>query len=582
MLLMENPIRQQVGDTTLCRWESALVNDSGAPASFAGFALRVDEFVPRGAKAHIFQSDWGREMTPRVEAAPGLTLEVRSGRSCHGYAPYLFVEEAGGVWRFYAVCWPGNWRFTLTEAGEALFSMDGDMLRGTLPPGERLPLPPVLCARCAGGRERLCQDVRDYLRQNLPPSRMDCGLVSWNHWWRYEDAEITEDIVLANAQVAAELGINLIVLDAGWFGDAEREAHWTRQRGDWEQVNLRRFPHGLPWLAERIHGLGLRFGLWMEPEGMGAESHLRGRHPEWEALRDGEPLPEPYLCLGAEGAAEHLYAHMARLVRATRADWVKLDFNVNPGMGCNRGDHGHDPGLGLYRHLRAYLSLLDCLREEFPDLVVENCSSGGMRMDLASLAHTDVCFLSDPDETDHSLQVFLSLNFLPPERLLHWAWSQTRVYPDGSRVFPSMPEGALASALAGAMLHPFGLSRDLTALTATERELIRRAVAAYRRELAPMIPRCRTRLLTPTPLRGGPRALDDGRRADWSGQGCACLMEAGDRAALMVYGVPDLPLALPAPWTGATLTPLLGGAPLTWPELPLAAGRAALYLLTMP
>lgn len=325
-------------------------------------------------------------MTPRLEDAPGLTLAVTSGRSCHGYAPYLFVEEADGAWRFYAVCWPGNWRFTFTMEGEALFSMDRDMLQGELAPGERLPLPVVLTAYCPRGRERLCQDVRAYLRQTLPPSRMDCGLVSWNHWWRYEDAEITEDIVLANARVAAELGINLIVLDAGWFGDAEREATGPGSGGDWEQVNLRRFPHGLPWLAEQIHGLGLRFGLWMEPEGMARTAACAGITREWEALRDGQPLPEPYLCLGAEGAAEHLYAHMARLVRVTRADWVKLDFNVNPGMGCNRGDHGHQPGLGLYSHLRAYLSLLDRLRAEFPGLIVENCSSGGMRMDLASLA----------------------------------------------------------------------------------------------------------------------------------------------------------------------------------------------------
>ena len=582
MLLTENPTRQQVGETTLCRWESALVNQGSQPASFAGCTLRVDTFALEGAKAHIYKSDWGREMTPRLEDAPGLTLAVTSGRSCHGYAPYLFVEEADGAWRFYAVCWPGNWRFTFTMEGEALFSMDRDMLQGELAPGERLPLPVVLTAYCPRGREQLCQDVRAYLRQTLPLSRMDCGLVSWNHWWRYEDAEITEDIVLANARVAAELGVNLIVLDAGWFGDAEREAHWTRQRGDWEQVNLRRFPHGLPWLADQIHGLGLRFGLWMEPEGMGADSCLRRDHPEWEALRDGQPLPEPYLCLGAEGAAEHLYAHMARLVRATRADWVKLDFNVNPGMGCNRGDHGHQPGLGLYSHLRAYLSLLDRLRGEFPGLIVENCSSGGMRMDLASLAHTDVCFLSDPDETDHSLQIFLSLNFLPPERLLHWAWSQTRLYPDGSRVFATVPEDGLASALAGAMLHPFGLSRDLTALTETERDTLRRAIGAYRREIAPMLPRCRTHLLTPPPLRTGLRTGDDGRKTTLTGRGCACLVEDGTRAVLMVYGLPELPPALPAPWDGAVLTPLLGGAPLGWTDLPLEAGRAAVYSLTMP
>ena len=87
MLLKENPTRQQVGETTLCRWESALVNQGSQPASFAGFTLRVDTFAPEGAKAHIYKSDWGREMTPRLEDAPGLTLAVTSGRSCHGYAP---------------------------------------------------------------------------------------------------------------------------------------------------------------------------------------------------------------------------------------------------------------------------------------------------------------------------------------------------------------------------------------------------------------------------------------------------------------------------------------------------------------
>ena len=251
-------------------------------------------------------------------------------------------------------------------------------------------------------------------------------------------------------------------------------------------------------------------------------------------------------------------------------------------MGCNRGDHGHQPGLGLYSHLRAYLSLLDRLRAEFPGLIVENCSSGGMRMDLASLAHTDVCFLSDPDETDHSLQIFLSLNFLPPERLLHWAWSQTRLYPDGSRVFATVPEDGLASALAGAMLHPFGLSRDLTALTQAERDTLRRAIGAYRREIAPMLPRCRTHLLTPPPLRTGLRAGDDGRKTALTGRGCACLVEDGTRAVLMVYGLPELPPALPAPWDGAVLMPLLGGDPLSWANLPLEAGRAAVYSLTMP
>ena len=140
----------------------------------------------------------------------------------------------------------------------------------------------------------------------------------------------------------------------------------------------------------------------------------------------------------------------------------------------------------------------------------------------------------------------------------------------------------LASALAGAMLHPFGLSRDLTTLTETERDTLRRAIGVYRREIAPMLPRCRTHLLTPPPLRTGLRAGDDGRKTALTGRGCACLVEDGTRAVLMVYGLPELPPALPAPWDGAVLMPLLGGDPLSWANLPLEAGRAAVYSLTMP
>lgn len=176
MLLTENPTRQQVGETTLCRWESALVNQGSQPASFAGFTLRVDTFAPEGAKVHIYKSDWGREMTPRLEDAPGLTLAVTSGRSCHGYAPYLFVEEADGAWRFYAVCWPGNWRFTFTMEGEALFSMDRDMLQGELAPGERLPLPwcsPPIAPGAGSGCARMC----------APTCAKPCPSAAWTAAW---------------------------------------------------------------------------------------------------------------------------------------------------------------------------------------------------------------------------------------------------------------------------------------------------------------------------------------------------------------------------------------------------------------
>ena len=528
--------RFRQGCTDVSVFSCALVNDGPSEERFAGFRVRVGRFVPEGSMALIFRSEWGREMTPLWQAAAGTDMAVTAGRSSHGWSPFLFIREAAGAWLWVGLAWPGNWRLTLTAEGEIFFGMDGAMLSGTLQPGETLPLPRALIARAADFNT-LRRDVCRFLRTWLPPTRMDPSIVSWNPWWRYEDCEINEDIVLANARAAKELGIDLIVLDAGWFGGVSPESHWTRRRGDWDQEDRQRFPHGIGWLAEQIHGMGLRFGLWMEPEGMGADSQLRREHPEWEALRDGKPLPEPYLCLGAEGAAEWLCGHMARLVRLTKADWIKLDFNVDPGLGCSRGDHGHQAGMGLYAHVQAYLHLLDRLRAEFPHLVVENCSSGGLRLDLAMLAHTDVCFLSDPDETAHSLQCFLWLAFLPPERLLHWAWSETRRYPDGSHVFPGLAAERLPDALPGAMLHPFGFSRDLTALTDMQRRAIAGAIARYRRDMAPMIPRGTIRLETPPPLRTGERAGDDGRRFPETPGPWVCRLEAEGRAArLTLHG----------------------------------------------
>lgn len=565
------------GDTDISVFTCALHNGGTSAQAFEGFEARVGQFAPEGARALAFRSDWGREMTPVWREAAGTDIAVTRGRSSHGWSPFLFIREADGTWQWLAVCWPGNWRVTLTAAGEMLFHMDAGMLSGALDAGKTLALPRALVAR-SRDFNALRQDVCRFLRRWLPPTRMDPAIVSWNPWWRYEDVEINEDVVLQNARVAAELGIDLVVLDAGWFGGTSPDSHWTRRRGDWDQVDSARFPHGLAWLAEQIHGLGLRFGLWMEPEGLGPDSRLRRAHPEWEALCDGRPLPEPYLCLGAEGAADWLYGQMARLVRETRADWLKLDFNVDPGLGCNRGDHGHQPGMGLHAHLTAYLAALDRLRAAFPRLVVENCSSGGLRLDLAMMAHTDVCFLSDPDETAHSLQCFLWLAFLPPERLLHWAWSQTRRYPDGSHVFPGLAAEGLARAMPGAMLHPFGFSRDLTVLTRDQRREVAGMIARYRRHIAPMLACGTIRLLTPPPMRAGER-MDDGRDVPWEDGGCACLLETDDRAAVLIFG--PARADLPPPWQARTrsLVRLRDGLRLPFTGNLPRADSAEIYLL---
>lgn len=524
---------QQI-DAQLSRLCFAIANDSQEEEAFEGFSAEVFRFDPHGAKALIFRNDWGREMTPVWREAAGTHIAVTSGRACKGFAPWIFVREASGKWYFAGLETFGNWRLELTADGVAVFSYDSRMLSGVLRPEEEISVGGAITAYSEDFHS-LCADVCRHLRNTLPPTRLDPALVSWNHWWRYEDAEVTEEIVLENARLAKEMGIGLIVLDAGWFGAPQKETDWTKLRGDWDCVNTQRFPHGLAWLAGQIHDMGMKFGLWLESEGMGERSELRSRYPQWEATRS-EGLPQPYLCLGADGAADWLYDQIARLVELTQADYLKLDFNVDPGFGCDRSDHGHHGGMGLFMHMKNYTALLDKLRKRYAHLMIENCSSGGMRLDLTMLAHTDVSFLSDPDESEHSLQVFLWQCFLPPERLLHWAWSQTRTYADGSYVFPPLDHARLADHTDAAMLHPFGFSRDLTEMTTEQRAEIAKKIAFFQMEIAPMLRDGVIRLETLPPLRQN--RVDDGRefsQISFAANACSCIMKNKNSAMRLTY-----------------------------------------------
>jgi alpha-galactosidase len=212
-------------------------------------------------------------------------------------------------------------------------------------------------------------------------------------------------------------------LDAGWFGHRKKSAYWYETRGDWDTTNRDRFPHGVRTLADYTHANQMKFGLWCEIEALGAKATLNDTRPEFAAMRDGVPLG--YICLGNRAARGWTYQTLRRLLRDFDCDWVKLDFNLDPGAGCNRTDHGHDADDGLYEHYVGYYSVLDRLRAEIPEIILENCASGGLRIDLGILQHTEVTFLSDPDYPVHSLQVFWgATTMLAPDACLHWCFSE--------------------------------------------------------------------------------------------------------------------------------------------------------------
>lgn len=450
-------------------------------------------------------SSWGLEFEPHpLDPDRQLVWEVTSGRSSNGALPWLAAETGAGA-VVITVHWSGNWRLVITPgADETQIAVglhpDGQRLR--LAEGEELSLPAVSVA-VGDTVAAAAADLVGLLAGQVPTS--DAGLLTeWNHWWPYEDAEIDETTFLAEAASAAELGLEVAVLDAGWFGRSETGSDWVAERGDWHRVNAARFPHGLTWLADRTRRAGLDFGIWIEAEAIGPGATVAAEHPELVA-RAGDGSSLGYVCLGSPAGREHVHDHVARLITETGARWIKWDFNLDPGTGCRRDDHGHAVDDGLLHHYLGLYAVLDRLRAAHPGTVFEACSSGGLRIDAGLAAHVDGFFLSDPDWTEHHLTcLWGAARLLPPRQLLHWPQSEWR----GEHRFQKVDySGTLLTAAAfdtkirSAMLHRFGISVRLTQLRADLRERLRHHLRVYERSVRPLLADGILRPLTDQPLR---------------------------------------------------------------------------------
>ncbi|MGX5679761.1 alpha-galactosidase [Schumannella luteola] len=494
-----------------------------------------------------FVSAWGDEWRP----VTGTTdyhhrLSTRSGRSAHGMSPWFGLERDGaGV--VVSPAWSGNWHIDLDEGTRVSAGISTWELIVELAPGESVSAPRVVLSvgstRDAATRA-LTRAAGTIIPRSTASERLD---VEWNHWWPYEDVEVTEEIIAENARIATDLGIRVVTVDAGWFGPADPGTYWGDYRGDWDLVNTARFPSGLAALGDSIRAAGARPGIWEEAEAVGSLARLRREHPELMALAvDGrrhdpsyglssqsldpeDPTFLGYVCLGSPAAREFVLESMSRVVRETGAEWVKLDFNVDPDAGCTRTDHGHGAGDGLLRHYEGLYSVLDEFRERHPEVVLEACSSGGLRIDFGLARHVHCFFLSDPDFTEHALQVLWGASLLlPPVSILHWSWSQWRGdHPASQLDFAALSDEQFATTLRAAMLHRFGVSLRLPELRPSHLEVLRAHVALYTDTIADLVRDGELRRLSGQPQRGG-----FGERAP------ALQLSSGDRHVVAQYVLP--------------------------------------------
>ena len=524
---------RRIANNSVWEWSLALRNDGARPVTIS----RMDPLVLRVGSAwrtHGVRRAWGDEFRSfSGHAGHDTVLESRSGRSSHGAAPWLGFDRGGetGPGRAesraalsIAPAYSGNWHIHALAGGAVSAGISPWQFWLELAPGEQVEAPSVVLTVAQSLDDAAVALQRAIAEEWLPrTSATDALPVEWNHWWPYEDHDVTEEIIAANARSAADLGFAVATVDAGWFGAPDAHSVWSEQRGDWTRVNTARFPSGLAALGDTIRRAGLDAGIWIEAEAVGARSHLRREKPEamahavdgrrhdpsyrlmTESLDPDDPTFLGYVCLGSEAGRTHVRESISTLITTTGARWIKLDFNIDPDAGCTRTDHGHGSGDGLFRHYEGLYAVLDDVRHRHPEVLLESCSSGGLRIDLGLARHVHTFFLSDPDYTEHHLQVLWGArNLLPPLGILHWSWSQWRGdYPPAQRDWQSLNPHDFDTMLRAAMLHRFGVSLRLPELSTPLRERLRWHVALFRTTIAPLVRDGVLRPLTPSPERGG-------------------------------------------------------------------------------
>ncbi|MFB8777632.1 alpha-galactosidase [Streptomyces broussonetiae] len=412
----------------------------------------------------------------------------RRGHTGHQHLPWVALdtdatEERGEVYGC-ALGWSGSWRICVAQLPDARVQVTGGaghdesgLLR--LAAGESFTTPVLAGLWSDGGFGGASRAWHRYQRAYVVPEADRDRPVLFNSWEATGFA-ISEDRQRALARRAAAIGVELFVVDDGWFGARTGDRAGL---GDWTP-NPDRFPRGLAPLAEDVHALGMGFGVWVEPEMVNPDSDLYRAHPDWVQHQTGRKRTEfrnqLVLNLAREDVQEYLWGRLDALLSSAPIDYVKWDFNR---CFTDAGWPGDPYPQRLWTdHVRALYALLDRLRAAHPQVAFESCSGGGGRIDLGVLSRTDQVWTSDNTDPLDRLAIQHGFSQIHPAGVMAaWVTDSPNVQLNG-RV--STLRFRFVSAMAGVL----GIGGDLTRWSGAELAEARDWVALYK-EIRPLVQR---------------------------------------------------------------------------------------------
>lgn len=364
-----------------------------------------------------FPGRWAKERQMKEGALQEgtLRLESRRGISSHEMNPFAMVtrgdadEEKGEVYGF-ALATSGNWLIETELFRDQTLRVNAGLndfnFKWRLEPGKAFVTPECVMAYSTSGFSGLSFNLHRFVRerviggfwQNRPRPML---LNNWEATY----FKFNHDKLLQIARAGKEAGLELFVLDDGWFGKRDDD---TTSLGDWF-VDKRKLPRGLRGLSDDIHGLGLKFGLWIEPEMVSPKSLLYKKHPDWclhvPGRRRRMARSQLVLDISRPEVRDYLFEAIGKALEEARVDYVKWDMNRSLSEVGNETLPPNRQGELYFRYVMGVYDLMERLNRRFPKVLFEGCSGGGARFDLGILHYHPQIWTSD--NTDGLDRIFI-------------------------------------------------------------------------------------------------------------------------------------------------------------------------------
>jgi alpha-galactosidase len=423
-LSITNTGKKPAALSRVCPWSGALWNTTVESFQPMVRSPRINPSFGSGGQARFsvgyFSGEhWGQEGDFVRRPLDRDTLRIERGSLGRPHGPPYYVVENGetGEICLMGLAWSGNYVADFSSEFDPLLTFRlgphaPSPLR-VIAPGETVRSPEVHLGMFHGTNDAAVAAWHAHMRASVIPRRPK-GKEMYTMGARV--VEEPDNWILTEVDIAAEMGVEAFMVDAGWYGDSF--AGWWERRGDWNEGSW--LPGGMAGIRERIHEKGMLFGLWQEPEAISPKSRLYAEHPEWTLRTDDARSCSETLDLANPDAARYVEQNVLRVIKDHKLDFYKIDYNVQVGEGGQSLRDGFEES-ETFRHYEVIYGLYDRVLKELPDVCLEDCAGGGGRLDLGMLSRFHYACESDWSVHPYAIRAINALSlFIPPESLCYY------------------------------------------------------------------------------------------------------------------------------------------------------------------